>query len=111
MRIAFARRTVNAIASPPTRASRDPHPALLNLPGAPIMTNVFAVVGEHRDDPDHLLVLGDDGSYYDYTVTTGQTEPVEPSAAWRADAPLAALDEALDIGVNAVLRSSDPEAA
>jgi hypothetical protein len=79
------------------------------------MTNVFAVVGEHRDDPDHLLVLGDDGSYYDYTVTTGQTEPVEPTAVWSTDAPIAALDEALeaDIGmsVNAVLRSSDPEAA
>ena len=75
------------------------------------MTNVFAVVGERRDVPDHLLVLGDDGSYYDYAVTTGQTEPVEPNAAWSTDAPMAALDEAHEAGVSAVLRSSDPEAA
>lgn len=68
------------------------------------MTNVFAVVGERRDDPDHLLVLGDDGAYYDYTLTTGQAEPTEPGDAWNTD-------EALAAGVTAALESSNPEAA
>ena len=29
------------------------------------MTNCFSVVGEHRDDPDRLLLLGEDGGLYD----------------------------------------------
>ncbi len=49
------------------------------------MTNVFAVVGERFDDPNHLLVLGEDGSYYDYTVTTGHAAPTEPDETWTAD--------------------------
>jgi len=27
------------------------------------MTNVFAVVGQHRDVPDRLLLLGEDGHH------------------------------------------------
>lgn len=49
------------------------------------MTLVFAVVGEHRDDPDRLLVLGDDGHHYDYRVPTGQTVPTVPDEAWDVD--------------------------
>jgi hypothetical protein len=102
MRLAFARsRGLNASAAASKQSS---HPAVLQLPGAPIMTNVFAVVGEHRDDPDHLLVLGDDGSYYDYTLTTGQAEPTEPGADWSTDESLAA-------GASAALEFSNPEAA
>ena len=59
------------------------------------MTNVFAVVGEHRDNPDHLLVLGDDGSYYDYTVTTGHTALTEPDLSWNTDADGPELEEAI----------------
>lgn len=61
------------------------------------MTNIFAVVGEHRDNPDHLLVLGDDGSYYDYTVTTGQTALTEPDLSWTTDADIPELEEVLGI--------------
>ena len=61
------------------------------------MTNVFAVVGEHRDDPDHLLVLGDDGSYYDYAVTTGQTAPVEPDQTWTTDFSELEIEAALGV--------------
>ena len=28
------------------------------------MATSYAVVGEHRDDPDRLLLLGDDGRHY-----------------------------------------------
>ncbi len=56
------------------------------FPGAPAMpTTVFAVVGEHRDDPDHLLVLGADGQHYDLHLPDGVTLPVEPDEEWRVD--------------------------
>jgi hypothetical protein len=60
------------------------------------MPTVFAVVGEHRDDPDHLLVLGEDGAYYDYAVPTGQTIPAEPDPSWMTDP--AALEIADEMG-------------
>lgn len=55
------------------------------------MTNVFAVVGEHRDEPTRLLLVGDDGRYYAYatnaTNATNATSPteVEPSDEWAID--------------------------
>ena len=48
------------------------------------MTNVFAVVGQHRVEPGCLLLLGDDGRYYAYDPAGRPTE-VEPSAAWALD--------------------------
>ena len=48
------------------------------------MTNVFAVVGEHRVEPDRLLLLGEDGRYYAYDAG-GPPTVIEPSAAWRVD--------------------------
>ena len=52
------------------------------------MTNVFAVVGEHRREPGRLLLLGEDGRYYAYRADGAPME-VEPGAAWNLD------DEAL----------------
>jgi hypothetical protein len=49
------------------------------------MTIVFAVVGEHRDNPNHLSVLGDDGQYYDYGLSTGQAALVDPDWSWKTD--------------------------
>ncbi|MDP9366256.1 MAG: hypothetical protein M3Q10_18885, partial [Chloroflexota bacterium] len=49
------------------------------------MTNVFAVVGQHRAEPNRLLLLGDDGRYYAYAAD-GLPARVEPSAAWSLDA-------------------------
>ena len=49
------------------------------------MTNVFAVVGQHRVEPGRLLLLGDDGRYYAYDPAGRPTE-VEPSAVWALDA-------------------------
>ena len=42
------------------------------------MTNEFNVVGERKDDELHLLVRGDDGRHYDYSVTSEQVSPVDP---------------------------------
>ena len=53
------------------------------------MTNVFAVVGEHRAEPDRLLLLGEDGRYYAFAADGRPTE-VEPTAAWRLDADASA---------------------
>lgn len=48
------------------------------------MTNVFAVVGEHRREPERLLLLGDDGRYYALTAD-GRPVEVQPSNSWRLD--------------------------
>lgn len=49
------------------------------------MTNLYAVVGEHHDDPAHLLVLREDGQYYDWDLTTERTRLVEPGDEWHLD--------------------------
>ena len=66
------------------RSRNDRHP-LPARDGDSEMPNIFAVVGEHREKSDHLLVLGEDGSYYDYALITGQTLPVEPDQSWKTD--------------------------
>ena len=48
------------------------------------MTNVFAVVGEHRAAPERLLLLGEDGRYY-ALAADGRPIEVEPSGAWCLD--------------------------
>lgn len=54
------------------------------------MPNVLAVVGEHRDDPNHLLLLGEDGHHYDLRLTDGTTIPLapEPGDEWLRDPTL-----------------------
>lgn len=42
----------------------------------------FEVIGEHLDDPAHLLVLGADGTYYDYDPAHERLAPTEPDARW-----------------------------
>ncbi len=49
------------------------------------MPTVFAVVGENRDDPDRLLLVGSDGQHYQYHLPDGTTTPVEPDEGWRFD--------------------------
>ena len=48
------------------------------------MTNVFAVVGQHRAEPGRLLLLGEDGRYYAYSADGRPTE-VDPTGAWVLD--------------------------
>jgi len=62
--------------------------------GASEMTNIFAVVGEHRRDPDRLLVIGQDGNTYDYRVPTGQFVPAEPREDdWEVDTTESSLEQ------------------
>ena len=56
------------------------------------MTNVFAVVGEHRQEPERLLLLGDDGHYYQYAVPGGHPTEVEPSDEWEIDEGVVSFD-------------------
>ena len=59
------------------------------------MTTIFAVVGERRDDPLELLLLGDDGQHDAYPLPDGPATPIEPDAAWQVDRALPPLDELL----------------
>jgi hypothetical protein len=44
--------------------------------------NELAVVGEHKDDPLQLLVMGTDGHYYAWSLPDGETREVEPDETW-----------------------------
>ena len=58
----------------------------MNLPlPAPQPPTEFLVVGEHRDDPLHLLLLGADGRHYVYSLPDGSTSPVKPDDGWRLE--------------------------
>ena len=49
------------------------------------MTNVFAAIGQHRDDPYLLLLLGSDGLHYAKPLPDGEPVPVEPGEEWVVD--------------------------
>lgn len=48
------------------------------------MPNIFAVVGEHRDDPGRLLLRGTDDYFYAYD-DAGRPRLVELTADWTLD--------------------------
>jgi hypothetical protein len=60
------------------------------------VTNLYAVVGEHHADPNHVLVLGEDGQYYDWDLIAEQTRPVEPGDEWHLDVERPAEDVAFE---------------
>jgi len=45
----------------------------------------LAVVGENRDDPEQLLLLGSDGNYYSYSLPDDSTQPVVPDGTWSVE--------------------------
>ena len=49
------------------------------------MIAVFAVVGEHREDPNSLLLLGADGQHYAHRLPDGPITPVEPDEQWAVE--------------------------
>jgi hypothetical protein len=49
------------------------------------MTNEFNVIGQRKDDDLHLLVRGDDGRHYDYSLASEQVSPVNPDERWVID--------------------------
>ena len=60
------------------------------------MPSAFTLVGEHRDDPDRLLLLGEDGRYYGLRLPDGPALPVEPDdGGWAVDPDPPPTDEEL----------------
>jgi hypothetical protein len=53
--------------------------------GTMATTNVFAVIGEHREQPEKLLLLGGDGRFYTYVSAKGPPVQVEPTEEWELD--------------------------
>ena len=49
------------------------------------MTNIFAVIGEHRTEPSRLLLIGADGQYYAYATDATEPREVVPSDEWAID--------------------------
>lgn len=45
----------------------------------------FQVIGELKADPGHLLLMGDDGQWYDYDIASGEFTRIEPSDVWAVD--------------------------
>ena len=45
----------------------------------------FQVIGELRDDPHHLLLLGSDGHYYGYDIISGEINELQPDDSWAVD--------------------------
>ncbi|MCC6313567.1 MAG: hypothetical protein IT337_06105 [Thermomicrobiales bacterium] len=50
-----------------------------------MMTNVFAAIGQRRDDPYTLLLLGSDGRHYAQALPDGDPAPIEPDDGWDVD--------------------------
>lgn len=48
----------------------------------------LAVVGESKEDPSQLLLLGEDGQYYAYSLPDGATRTVEPDDTWDIETSL-----------------------
>ena len=49
--------------------------------------NELAVVGENKNDPSQLLLLGADGHYYAYSLPEGDTREVDPNDDWDVEFP------------------------
>jgi hypothetical protein len=50
----------------------------------------FEVIGELRDNPQHLLLLGDDGQCYCFDMTHDRITPLDPDDSWSVDVVAAA---------------------
>lgn len=63
----------------------------------------FQVIGELRDEPHHLLLLGDDGRCYSFDILRDRIEPLTPDDSWSVDVRhRAAINLALPPGVLAI---------
>ena len=64
------------------------------------MTTVYSIIGEHREDPARVMVLGSDSQYYAMILPSRVTFSVEPDYDW-------CLDE-VQPGTEGVLLESPP---
>lgn len=61
---------------------------MINPLASPTPPTELAVVGEHKTDPEQLLLLGADGHYYAYSLPDATTAPVEPDdTTWSIETP------------------------
>lgn len=52
----------------------------------PHLDNIdFQVIGELRDNPQHLLLQGGDGLFYGYDIASGEILALEPDDSWTVD--------------------------
>ncbi|MDQ2683770.1 MAG: hypothetical protein M3Y37_09615 [Chloroflexota bacterium] len=64
---------------------------LFSSPTTPVE---LTVVGEHADDPDQLLLLGEDGNYYAFSMATDHLQQIELTERWEVQPAIA--DEVFD---------------
>jgi hypothetical protein len=48
----------------------------------------FLVIGELKDNPHQLLLMGDDGLCYAYNLATGDIATLDPDDSWSVDTSL-----------------------
>ena len=54
--------------------------------GTPKLETIeFQVIGELRNNPHRLLLLGNDGACYAYDIVGGGIDPLEPDDSWSVD--------------------------
>ncbi len=51
----------------------------------------FQLIGELKDDPHRLLLLGNDGACYAFDTIDGEIAPLEPDDSWAVDIAQAAV--------------------
>jgi hypothetical protein len=51
----------------------------------------YQVIGELKENPHHLLMMGDDGHCYAYDLVSGEILPLEPDDSWAVDVTHPAL--------------------
>ena len=59
------------------------------------MTNLFSVIGEHREHPDRLLLRGEDGRFYALQSPGEEPGAIVPGPEWRVDRELPGEPELL----------------
>jgi hypothetical protein len=57
------------------------------------MTNQFSIIGQHRENPDQLLLIGDDGQRYATDISMSDPVPVESDEDYLIDEYVADFDD------------------
>ena len=57
------------------------------------MTNQFSIIGQHRDNPNQLLLIGDDGQRYSTDISMSEPVPVDSEDEYVVDASIDTFDD------------------
>jgi hypothetical protein len=57
------------------------------------MTNQFSIIGQHRENPNQFLLLGDDGQHYATDISMSEPTPVESDDDYLIDEYVADFDD------------------